>query len=120
MEPLATTDTLDFSAPHVIAIVLVACLIGLTGVGLRRFLMAYADELHDLWRQYGPIAIRRLLEQRSMPASPWFCDRCRSRNSLSASRCYACGALRAEAVAPVPNADTPAGASAGRAQRNRR
>ncbi|MCJ7709990.1 MAG: hypothetical protein MUQ32_04085, partial [Chloroflexi bacterium] len=55
-----------------------------------------------------------------MPETPWFCDRCRSRNSASATRCYSCDARREEAEAPVPDAEAPAGASAGLSARTRR
>lgn len=120
MEPLVSGDQLDFSAPHVIAIAVIAVAIGLAAVGLRTFLIAYADQLADLWREYGPIARRRMLERRSLSRTPWFCDRCRSHNARATTRCYSCGAKRAEAEAPVPDADTPAGASAGRSQRTRR
>ena len=121
MEPLATGNSLDVSAPHVIAVVLIAVAIALVAVGIRRFLMAYADELAELWRQYGPLALRRMLEhRRGMPQTPWFCERCRSGNGRATTRCYSCGALRSEAEAPVPDADTPAGPSAGRSQRTRR
>ena len=120
MEPLATADHLDFAPAHVIAIIVIAVIIGLMGVGIRRFLMAYADQIADLWREYGPIGLRRLMERRAMPQTPWYCLRCSSHNGRATTRCYSCGANRVEAEAPVPNADAPAGASAGRAQRNRR
>jgi xanthine/uracil permease len=71
MEPLATGNSLDLSMPHVVGVVLIAVGIGLAGVGLRRFLMAYADELVELWREYGPIALRRMLDhRRAMPQTP--------------------------------------------------
>ncbi len=120
MDPLATDSSLDFSAPHVVAVVAVAVLVALAGVALRRFAMAYGDELAELWRTYGPIAVRRMLGRRRMPATPWFCGRCRSHNGRAASRCYACGARRSEAEAPVPDAVTPASPSAGRSRRTRR
>jgi hypothetical protein len=120
MEPLATGNSLDLSTPHVIAIMAIAVASVVVAVGVRRFVMAYGDELAELWRLYGPIALRRLLEHRTMPQTPWYCDRCRSHNARATTRCYACGASRAEAEAPVPDADTPAGPSAGRSQRNRR
>lgn len=120
MDPLATTSSIDLSTPHVIAVVLIGGAIGVLGIGIRRFVMAYGDELAELWRQYGPIALRRLLEHRDMPQTPWFCARCRSHNGRAAARCYACGARREEAEAPVPDADAPAGASAGLSQRTRR
>lgn len=121
VDPLVTGNSLDVSTPHVIGVVLIAVAIGLIGVGIRRFLMAYADALAELWRQYGPIALLRLLDHRNaMPDSPWFCERCHSHNGRATSRCYSCGAPRAEAEAPVPDADIPAGPSAGRSQRTRR
>lgn len=118
LEPLATTDHLDLEPLHVFAIVGIAVVITLVAVLLRRFLMASSDELTDLGREVGEQVARKALDRRAMP-SPWFCDRCRSQNSSSAKHCYSCGARRVEAEAPVPDADTPAGASAGRAQRNR-
>ncbi len=121
MEPLGTGNSLDLSTPHVIAVVLIGVAIGLAGVGLRRFLMAYADELAELWRQFGPIALRRMLERRpGLPQAPWFCERCHSRNGRTTTYCYSCGARRSEAEAPVPDAEVPAGPSAGRSQRTRR
>lgn len=121
MDPLATGDSLDLSTPHVIGVFLIAIVVVVIAVGARRFLMAYADELAELWRQYGPLAMRRMLDRRPhMPQTPWFCERCRSMNGLATTRCYSCGAHRSEAEAPVPDADTPAGPSAGRSRRARR
>jgi small-conductance mechanosensitive channel len=92
-----------------------------TTVVFRRVLMAAADELADLWRTYGPVALTRALDRRrGLPETPWFCAGCASRNGLAARRCYRCGGRREECEAPVPDADTPAGAGAGLSQRNRR
>lgn len=121
MDPVVTTSGIDASPATVIGAVAVGVVIALAAVGIRRFLIAYADELADLWRQYSPIAANRMLDRRSsMPSTPWYCDRCRSYNARATGHCYACGARRAEAEAPVPDADTPAGPSAGRSQRTRR
>ncbi len=121
VDPMVTTERIDASPEVVIPLVIVAMVVGVLGVVFRRTLMATVDELADLWRTYAPIAVRRALEHRpGMPETPWFCDRCRSRNSASAMRCYACGARREEAEAPVPDAEAPAGASAGLSSRTRR
>lgn len=118
LEPLATTDHLDFEPIHVIAIVAVAVLVTLVAVAVRRFLMSSADELGDLGREVGEQVARKALDRRTMP-SPWFCDRCRSQNSSAAKHCYSCGARRTEVEAPVPDAEAPAGPGAGRTARNR-
>jgi hypothetical protein len=121
MDPLVTGDSIDVSPLHVITVVLIAIVIGLLGVGLRRLLMAVADELAELWRSYAPIASQMALDHRpGMPETPWFCVRCRSRNSASSRRCYSCDARREEAEAPVPDAEVPGGASAGLSARTRR
>jgi hypothetical protein len=121
MDPLATPNSLDLEPLHVIAIVVVAMVIGVLGVALRKVLMLAVDELAELWRTYAPVAGQKALDHRPrMPETPWFCDRCRSRNSASARRCYACDARREDAEAPVPDAEVPVGASAGLATRNRR
>jgi len=121
VDPIVTAERIDTSPEVVIPIVIVAMVIGLLGVAFRKALMAVADELAELWRTYAPIASRRALEHRPrMPETPWFCDRCRSRNSASAKRCYSCDARREEAEAPVPEAEAPAGASAGLSARTRR
>ena len=70
---------------------------------------------------YGPVALTRALDRRrGLPQTPWFCVRCASRNGLAARRCYRCGGEREEFEAPVPDADSPAGASAGLSHRTRR
>jgi hypothetical protein len=121
VDPIVTAERIDASPEVVIPIVIAAIVIGLLGVAFRRVLMAAVDELAELWRTYAPIASRRALEHRPrMPETPWFCDRCRSRNSASAKRCYSCDARREEAEAPVPDAEAPAGASAGLSARTRR
>jgi hypothetical protein len=118
VEPLVTPSSIDLSPLHVIAVVAIAMAIGLIGVGIRRFPLAYADELLDLWRDVGPrVAAVILRRRRGMPKTPWFCARCRSRNATSARRCYSCGASRETSEAPVPDAPPPGGASAGRTQR---
>ena len=121
VEPVVTAERIDASPEVVIPIVIAALVIGVLGVTFRRTLMTAVDELADLWRTYVPIVVRKVLERRpAMPETPWFCDRCRSRNSASATRCYSCGARREEAEAPVPDAEAPAGASAGLSSRTRR
>lgn len=119
-DPLVTSNGIDFSAPHVLGIVAIAATVVLVAAILRRFVMASGDELAELWRQYGPIGLRRLLARRNMPSTPWFCARCRSHNARATTRCYACGAKREEAQADVPSAETPASPSGGLSQRTRR
>jgi hypothetical protein len=121
VEPIVTIERIDTSPEVVIPIVIFTMVVGVLGVTFRRVLMAVVDELAELWRTYAPIASRKALERRpGMPETPWFCDRCRSRNSASATRCYSCDACRQEAEAPVPDAEAPAGASAGLSARTRR
>lgn len=121
VEPIVTTERINASPEVLIPIVIAALVIGVLGVTFRKVLIATVDELADLWRTYAPVASHRALEHRpGMPETPWFCDRCRSRNSASATRCYACDARRTEAEAPVPDAEEPAGASAGLSSRTRR
>jgi hypothetical protein len=121
VEPIVTAERIDASPEVVIPIVIFAIVVGVLGVTFRRVLMAAVDELAELWRTYAPLASRKALERRpGMPETPWFCDRCRSRNSASATRCYGCDARRQEAEAPVPDAEAPAGASAGLSARTRR
>lgn len=121
MTPIATPDELNAGPGVVIPIVLVAIVIVVLAVVLRRFLMAAVDEVVDLWRTYGPIAVTKALDRRrGLPESPWFCVGCNSRNGPAARRCYRCGGRREECEAPVPDADSPAGAGAGLNQRTRR
>jgi hypothetical protein len=121
VDPIVTPERIDASPEVVIPIVIAALVIGVLGVTFRKALMAVVDELAELWRTYAPVAWHRALEHRpGMPETPWFCDRCRSRNSVSAKRCYSCGARREEAEARVPDADEPAGPSAGLSTRTRR
>jgi hypothetical protein len=120
LDPLVTGSSLDIAPLHVVAVVLVAVLIGLLGTGVRRFLVAAAVELIEIWHGLSAWSAHRALGRRRLPAVPWFCDRCRSANVLAASRCYSCGAPRELAEAAVPDADVPVGASAGRSQRTRR
>ena len=121
VDPIVTGERIDASPETVIPIVVFAIVVGIVGVAFRKTLMAGVDELADLWRTYVPIAMQKVLRRRpGMPETPWFCARCRSRNSASARRCYSCGARREEAEAPVPDADEPAGASAGLSARTRR
>lgn len=118
VDPLVTPSSMDLEPLHVIGVVALAVVIGLVGVGIRRFLLAYADELLVLWRDVGPRIAAVLLRRRpGLAKTPWFCTRCRSHNATSAGRCYSCGASRETAEAPVPDAQPPGGASAGRTQR---
>ena len=118
--PLVTGDGISVDPLHVTAVVAAAVVIGLIGVGLRRLLMAAVDELALLWREHAPAVSRTALGRRSMPATPWFCARCMSQNSVAAGVCYACGGRREEAELVVLDAEAPAGPSAGLANRTRR
>lgn len=122
MTPMTGSEGVNFAPEVVIPIVLVAVLVIVLAAVFRRALMGTVDELADLLRTYGPVATRRTLDHRpGLAATPWFCDRCHSRNGLAATRCYHCGATREEAEAEVPsNAEEPTGASAGLTQRTRR
>ena len=121
MTPIVTPDEVHLGPETVIPVVLLAVLVVLLAIPLRRALMAAADELAELWRVYGPVATTRALDHRPrLAATPWFCVRCASRNGVAATRCYRCDGRRDECEAPVPDADTPAGASAGLNQCTRR
>jgi hypothetical protein len=119
VEPLVTPDSINLSPAAVIACVVVAVVVGLIGTGTRRFLLATLDELASMGRDVGGRLVAALLRRRpgELRTEPWFCARCRSQNHAWASRCYACDARRADAEAPVPDVDAPAGPGAGRAQR---
>lgn len=121
MQPIVGPDGINLTPETIIPAVAVGMIIGILGLLARRFLMAAAIELMDLWHEYSPIAARRVMDQRpNMPATPWFCLRCHSRNGEAASVCYKCGGSRVEHETPVPDADLPVGAGAGRTMRNRR
>ncbi len=121
MTPIATPDELNTGPEVVIPIVLAAILIVVLAAIFRRFLMTAVDELADLWRTYGLVAVTRAMDRRpGLPETPWFCATCASYNGLAARRCYRCDGPREACEAPVPDADTPAGASAGLSQRTRR
>jgi hypothetical protein len=120
MEPLATGNSLDFSPLHVLAIMAIAGGIVLVAAVIRKLVMAYADELKVLWIEYGPVALKKLLQRRSMPETPWLCARCHSHNARGHSRCYSCGIARAEGELRLPNAEAPTSPSAGRSQRTQR
>lgn len=118
---MVTAERIVASADVVIPVVVLAMVAGIVGVVFRKALIAAVDELAELWRSYAPIAAGKALKHRpGMPETPWFCDRCHSRNSASATRCYSCDARREEAEAAVPDALAPAGASAGLSTRTRR
>jgi hypothetical protein len=121
VDPIVTGERIDASPEVVIPVVIFAIVVGVLGVAFRKALMATVDELVELWRTYVPIAIDRILGRRpGMPDTPWFCDRCHSRNGAPVTLCYSCGARRDEAEARVPDAEEPAGASAGLSARTRR
>jgi hypothetical protein len=122
MTPMTGSEGVNAAPEVVIPIVLFAMFVIVLAAVFRRALMGTVDELVHLLRTYGPVATRRTLDHRpGLAASPWFCDRCQSRNGLAAKRCYHCGATREEAEAPVPgDAEEPAGPSAGLTQRTRR
>jgi len=121
LDPLVTAAGIDWSPPHVIAICLAAIVIGILGVALRTTIIATFDELADLWREHGSTVTGSVLDHRpNLPQTPWFCLHCKSHNGRMTTRCYKCDATRATSEAPVPDADTPAGPSAGLAQRNQR
>ncbi len=120
MTPVATPETLNTGPEVVIPIILVAVCVVVIAILLRRVLLAVVDELADLVRTYGPVAAGRALDRRpGLAPTPWFCSGCSSWNGLSARRCYHCGGRREDCEAPVPDADTPPGASAGLANRTR-
>jgi len=121
MTPIATPDQLNLGPEVVAPIVLVAIVIVILAALFRRVLMTAVVELADLWRTYGTVATTRALDRRpGLPDTPWFCALCASQNSLAARRCYRCDGRREECEAPVPDADSPAGAGAGLSQRTRR
>ena len=104
VDPIVTGHGIDVSPGVVIPIVIVAIVVGVLGVTFRTALLAGIDELADLWREYAPVAARKVLRRRpGMPDTPWFCDRCHSRNGTPVTLCYSCGARREEAEADVPD-----------------
>lgn len=120
MTPMSTPDELNTGPEVVIPIVLAAVVIVLLAIPVRILLMAVADELLELYRTYGPVAANKALDRRpGLPQTPWFCLRCTSRNGIAARVCYKCGGRREECEAPVPDAEAPAGPSAGLNARTR-
>lgn len=120
MTPVATPDELNTGPEVVIPIILVAVLLVLLAIPVGRFLVAAADQLVELWRTYGPVAASKALDRRpGLAQTPWFCIRCASRNGLAARVCYKCGGRREDFEAPVPDAEAPAGPSAGLNARTR-
>jgi len=117
--PLISPDSVDLSPVAIVASVAVGIAVVLIAVVARRFLLAAVDELVAMGRGVGGRIAAALLRRRpgEVRVDPWFCARCRSQNSAWAVRCYSCDARRDDAEAPVPDADVPAGPSAGRAQR---
>jgi hypothetical protein len=121
VDPIVTADGINASPEVVVPIVIFALVVGVLGVTFRRALLAVVDELADLWRVYAPVAARKVLGRRpGMPETPWFCDRCHSRNGAPVTLCYSCGARREEAEDQVPDSEEPAGSSAGLSARTRR
>lgn len=121
MTPMTSAEGIHAELEVVAPIVLVAMLVVLVAILVRKLGFDVVDELADLWRTYGPVATRRALDHRpNLATTPWFCDRCRSCNAVAARACYKCGARREEAEAAIPEgAELPAGPSAGLNQRTR-
>lgn len=120
MTPMATSDQLNTGPEVVIPIVIAAIVLVILAIPIGRFLIAVVDELAHLYRTYGPVAAGKALDRRpNLPQTPWFCTRCASRNGLAATVCYRCGGGREAFELAVPNAEEPAGASAGLATRTR-
>ena len=118
MDPIVTPTGIDVSPATVVGAVLVGVMVGIIGVAARVGLMATLDELAADGRAIGKRLIAAILPRRpNLPRTPWFCAACRSGNVRTASRCYACGAERAVAEAPVPSAEVPVGPSAGTTMR---
>jgi hypothetical protein len=117
--PLVTADGFNLSPEAILACALVGILVGIIGVSIRHFLLASAFELGPMLRGVGAWFAAVVLRHRpgGEPTEPWFCRHCRSQNLPSASRCYSCHAQRSEAAAAVPDAEAPAGPSAGLTQR---
>lgn len=121
MTPIVGPDGINVSPEVVIPAVLVAVAIALVGGLVYAILIATSDEFANLAREYGPIALYKALRRRpNMPDTPWFCDRCSSWNGVATTRCYKCDARREEHTATTPDAEEPAGPSAGLNQRTRR
>ncbi len=120
MQPAGSPGTVDLEPVHVVVVVAIAAGIVVVAAILRWFLLTYGDELKVLWHEYGPLGVAKLLERRSMPATPWYCDRCRSHNARGHAQCYACGAPRTQAELKVERPEAPTTPSAGRSRRTRR
>ncbi|HYO43836.1 MAG TPA: hypothetical protein VES19_11620 [Candidatus Limnocylindrales bacterium] len=120
MTPMSTPTEMNTGPEVVIPIVLVVIVLILLAIPLQRLLVAVVDELTHLSRTYGPVAATKALDRRpSLAQSPWFCMRCSSRNGLAARVCYKCGGRREACELPVPDAEAPAGPSAGLNARTR-
>jgi hypothetical protein len=120
MTPIATPSEFNAGPDVVIPIVLVAVGLVILAIPIGRLVVAVADELAHLYRTYGPVAANKALDHRpNLPQTPWFCTRCSSRNGLAARVCYRCGGERTAYELPVPDAEAPAGPSAGLATRTR-
>lgn len=120
MTPMSTTDGINAGPEVVIPIVVAAVLLVLLAIPLRGFLVAAVDELAELYRTYGHVALNKALDRRpGLPRTPWFCIQCSSHNTVAARACYRCGGRREACEAPVPDAEAPAGASAGLTTRTR-
>lgn len=118
MDPIVTPTSIDVSLPVVAGAVIVGLLTGVAFTLLRRFTMATGDELKVLASDIVPRIARGVLRhRRAMPTTPWFCSGCRSENGAASARCYRCAVPRVTGEAPVPDAQAPAGPSAGRSTR---
>jgi hypothetical protein len=119
MTPVATPSELNTSPEVVLPIVLVAVLLVLLAIPIGRALIAAVDQVVELSRTYGPVAAGKALDKRpGLAQTPWFCLRCTSRNGVAARVCYKCGGSREEFELLVPDAEAPAGPSAGLATRS--
>lgn len=118
MDQVISREALDATLAVLGGAAVAGLVAGTVFLALRRFLMSSGDELKAFGSDVVPQLARAVLRRRrGMPATPWFCASCRSRNGTAASRCYRCGAARASAEAEVPDAPEPAGPSAGRSMR---
>jgi hypothetical protein len=93
VDPLVTPSSMDLEPLHVIGVVALSVVIGLVGVGIRRFLLAYADELLVLWRDVGPRIAAVLLRRRpGRPAlAAWSAAALRLGHGLAQQRLHLLG-----------------------------
>lgn len=120
MTPISTPSGIQAGFDVVAPIVVVTIVVVLVAIAMRGALMGAVDVVVDLVRTYGPVASRRALDHRpGLATTPWLCRRCSSLNPVSAACCYRCGGDRGACEAAPPEAEPPAGPSAGLTQRNR-